>query len=137
MKLFAGVFTLETPTGISGDVLPQDFDYDLVKLNDTSYYIIGGEENINSSLELFRLLETTFWKISEANLSLEGEDLIEILAEEFPEDAVYESACFEWTQVDFAEICKRFAESSEVVCVRQGKESFAFETRKVYVDFLY
>lgn len=60
MKLFAGVFTLETPTGISGDVLPQDFDYDLVKLNDTSYYIIGGEENINSSLELFRLLETTF-----------------------------------------------------------------------------
>lgn len=53
------------------------------------------------------------------------------------EDGSYESVTFEGPFVDMDDLIERFAESGEVLCVRELGISEKYRTQIVRVDFLY
>ena len=130
MNIFAGNFSLkekiETP----------DLDLDIIQTSETSYFIMGADEEIKTSTQLKEFLEKNFWEIKSCDISIEGEDKLEILASEY-EWYVYECVSFEWPNVDFHDILERFAEWGEVVVVREAEVSKKYWNRVIKADFLY
>lgn len=131
MKLFAGNFTLE-----EWKELPE-LDFDTIKINSKNYFIMWWSEELSSSQELLEFLENSIWRFAYHDISIDGEDSLEILAEEYPEEGSYECVSFEWPNVEFHEILERFAESTETLCIRECEESKLYGNRIVRVDFLF
>ncbi len=98
---------------------------------------MGGSEEFSSLGEVVSLLETAFWELFSHDISVEGESRLEILGEDYEENGAYECVTFEGPQVDFDDIIARFAESGEVLTVREIWVSNLYANPIVRVDFLY
>ena len=131
MKLFAGNFTLKDPI----DIPP--LDYDIIKIDENNYFIMWGSEEFESSHDVIVFLRETLWELTHGDISIDGEDMLEILGQELYEQGSYECVSIEWPYIDFAEILERFAESGEVICVREAWVSQKYANRIVKVDFIY
>jgi len=130
MNIFAGNFSISEP------IATPDLDLDIVKTSETSYFIMGADEEISNSQGIVTFLETHFWKLESYDISIEWEDALEILASEY-EWEVYECVSFEWPNVEFEDILERFAESEEVIVVREAETSRKYGSKIIKVDFLY
>lgn len=130
MNIFAGNFSVKNPSEIP------DIDFDIIQSSDTSFFIMGADANISSHADIKKLLENNFWELTSYDISLEPEDTLEILSSEY-EDGVYECVTFEWPKVNFEDILERFAESSEVICVREAETSEKYGNRIIKADFIY
>ncbi len=131
MKLFAGNFTLKDPI----DIPP--LDYDIIKIDENNYFIMWGSEEFKSSHDVIVFLQETLWELTHGDISIDGEDMLEILGQELYEQGSYECVSIEWPYIDFTEILERFAESGEVICVREAWVSQKYANRIVKVDFIY
>lgn len=134
MKLFA--WTLHFERELTD--IPE-IDYDVIRIDAHTLYVMWGiedEENIHSEDALLKLLEASLWKTKEAYITLEWEKRVEILMDDY-EDGSYEWVTFEWPYVDMDDLIERFAESGEVLCVREIGISEIYNTQIVRVDFLY
>ena len=80
---------------------------------------MGAEENISQIEDLISILESFFGNIESYDISLEGEEKIEVLSPEY-EDGIYECVTLEGPEVQFEDVIERFAESEEVVCIREA-----------------
>ncbi len=130
MNIFAGNITLEDSKEIP------ELDFDVIQVGEKSYFIMGADPDLKSIEEICHYLETQLGKIVSHDVSLEWKDALEILSSEY-EDGVYECVSFEWAEVSFSAILERFAESSEVMCVREAEVSEKFWNRIIKVDFIY
>ena len=131
MRLFAGNFTLEEWKELS------ELDFDIIKIDSRNYFIMWWSEEFSSSQEILEFLENGIWKLSYYDISIDGEDSLEILAGEYYEEGSYECVSFEWPNVEFQEILQRFSETEEIICVRECESSKIYGNRIVRVDFLY
>lgn len=130
MNIFAGNFTLETASELP------ELDFDIIPSGKKSYFIMGGDENIESSQGIVDMLEKEIGKIAFHDISIESESEIEILSSEY-EQGTYECVSFEGENVDFADILERFADSAEVICVREAEQSKNHWNRIIKADFIF
>lgn len=89
MKIFVGSIKLHEKREI-----PENFDADVIQTGEKTFWIMGAEENLTDIFSLIRILESYFGNIESYEISLEGEDEIEVLAPEY-EDGVYECVTIE------------------------------------------
>jgi len=129
MNIFAGNFTLENAREAP------DLDFDIIRISETSYFIMWGDEEISTESGLVAFLEQHFGKLISHNISLDTQWELEILMAETEGDA-YESTTFSWPNTSFGDILERFVDSDEAICVREWKTS-QYGNREVIVDFLY
>lgn len=132
MNIFAGNFTLQEDLTTFPDI-----DYDILKVGEKTYFIMWAHESIQSSDEVISLIKTHFGELASYDISIESEDKIEILSEECESSGVYESVSFEWAEVSFESILERFAESSDLICLREAQKSHTFWNRVIKADFWY
>ena len=130
MNIFAGTFTLENAREIP------ELDFDIIAIWNNSYFIMGADESLESSKDVIKFLETKIGKLKFHDISIESEDQLEILTSEY-EDGTYEMVQFEGENVSFEDILERFADSAEVVCIREAQESKLHGNRIIKADFLY
>lgn len=89
-----------------------------------------------TELQLQEMFEKKLGKIQEADITLEGLKRVEILMEEY-EEGSYEAATFEGPYVDIDDLVARFADSGEVLAIREIASSQKYGNMIVRVDFLY
>jgi hypothetical protein len=130
MNIFAGNFSLEEKTQTP------ELDFDIVQTGEKSYFIMWAEEGINTSQGVASFIERYFGKLATHDISIEGEDTIEIISSEY-EVGAYECVSFEGPTVDFDDILERFAGSSEAIAIREAEKSKIYGNKIVRVDFLY
>lgn len=130
MNIFAGNFSLMQATQTP------DIDFDIIELWQKSYFIMWADESLKSSQEVITFLEKHFGALATHDISIEWEDMLEILSSEY-EIWAYECVSFEWPDVDFEDILERFAGSSEAICIRQAQESQIYANRVIKADFMY
>ena len=130
MEIFAGNFLLKNKTQTP------DIDYDIIQTGEKSYFIMGADESIKSMTDVIAFIETEFGEVASYDLSIESEHSLEVISSEY-ETGDYECVSFEWPQVDFADILERFADSMEVVCIRECETSLSYWNKIVRVDFIY
>jgi len=129
MNIFAGTFSLPKNIDIS------TLDFDIIQVSETSYFIMGWDENINTSKWIVDFLGEQLGVVEEYNISIDSEGNLEILMSETQWE-VYEQVVFSGPNTVFDDILERFSESNEAICVREWKTS-PFGNREVIVDFLY
>lgn len=119
--------------------IPESFDFDYVaslSKNWEKNVFIFGETQIKTSKEFIEYCEKELWKISSYDISISSED--NILLEPYDyEEWIYEVASFEWEQVSFGEIKKRFEESDTFISIREAGISEKFGNKVIKVDFVY
>lgn len=124
---------------VENNAVPESFDFDSVASLSKSWekhLFIFGETEINTSKEFLKYCEKELGKISSHDISISTED--KILLEPYDyEDDIYEVASFEWEQVSFEEIKKRFEESDSFISIREAWISEKFWNKIVKVDFVY
>lgn len=130
MNIFAGTFTLEESKEIP------ELDFDIISIWNNSYFIMGADESLENSKDVIKFLEAEIGKLKFQDISIESEDQLEILSSEY-ELWAYEMVQFEWNDVTFEDILERFADSAEVVCIREAQESKLHGNRIIKADFLY
>lgn len=130
MILFAGKFSLEEKTDFP------DIDFDLLQTGEKSYFIMGADASLETSAQVEVFLQTTFWKLSNCDISIESENALEIMSSEY-EQGIYESVSFEWPNTTFNDIVERFAESEEIIVVREAETSLLYGNRIIKADFIY
>lgn len=134
MKLFA--WTLHFETEVKN--IPE-IDYDVIRIDAHNLYVmwwVEDEQNIEREEGLLKLLETSLWKTKHVDITLEWQKRVEILMDDY-EEGSYESVTFEGPYVDMDDLIERFAESGEVLCVREIGISEIYKNQIVRVDFLY
>ncbi len=132
--IFAGNIELQSSFTELPDIT-QIPDIDMLSVAERVYFVMG-DIDISEREELLVYIETHIGPIESYDLSLESEDHLEIIANDYT-DGVYECVSFEWPSVEFGDILERFAESESVVCVREAEESELHDNRVVKVDFMY
>jgi len=119
--------------------VPESFDFDYVaslSKNWEKNLFIFGETQIKTSKEFVEYCEKELWKINNFDISISSED--NILLEPYDyEEWIYEVASFEWEQVNFGEIKKRFEESDSFISIREAWTSEKFWNKIIKVDFVY
>ena len=124
---------------VENNPVPESFDFDSVASLSKSgerHLFIFGETEINTSKEFLKYCEKELGKISSHDISISTED--NILLEPYDyEDEIYEVASFEWEQVSFEEIKKRFEESDSFISIREAGISEKFWNKIIKVDFVY
>ncbi|MCD5375267.1 hypothetical protein LR010_02315 [Candidatus Gracilibacteria bacterium] len=130
MNIFAGNFSLEEKTQTP------ELDFDIVQTGEKSYFIMGAEEGLDSSEQVASFIQRYFGKLSTHDISIEGEDALEIISSEY-EVGAYECVSFEGPTVEFDDILERFAGSSEAIVIRETEESKIYGNKIIRVDFLY
>lgn len=130
MNIFAGNFSLKEKTQTP------ELDLDIVQTGEKSYFIMGAEEDLDTSMKVISFIENFFWKLVTHDISIEWEDMLEIISSEY-ELWAYECVSFEWLNVDFGDILERFAGSNEAISVREAEKSKIYDNRIVKVDFMY
>lgn len=115
-----------------------DLDFDFIeslgKTWNKNIFFFGEVENANSN-DILDVFKEKF-EILNYDISVEGEDKVEILWESY-EEWLYESASFEGEEVSFDEIKDRFWEFEEVVSIREAWISEKFWNKVIKVDFVY
>ncbi len=76
------------------------------------------------------------WEIIDSDITIEWEWKIVLLNNKV-EWNIYELVSFEWVEVCFEEIIERFAESIEVVSIRESSNSKKFANKIIKTDFIY
>ena len=130
MNIFAGNFSVVKETQLP------ELDLDIIQTWARSYFIMGADEEISSSEGVKKLIEKYFGEVETIDISIEWEDELEIISSEY-EQWVYERVSFEWPQTSFWDILERFAESAEVICVREAQDSLKYGNRIIKADFIY
>lgn len=130
MNIFAGNITLKHKTKIP------ELDLDIIPAGDAGFFIMGADESLQSSQEVIDYLEKNIGELESYDISIESEDELEILSSEY-EDWVYECVSFEGPETSFDDIIERFADSGEVICIRQAEDSKKYGNRVIKVDFVY
>ncbi len=130
MNIFAGNFSIEK------DVEVPEIDYDIVKISQRNFFIMGGSEEIETSKHVLEFIESIFGKILAYDISIDTEEELEILSSEY-EDGCYECVSFEGPHVSIEDILERFADSAEVACIREAGESKRYANKIIKADFLY
>lgn len=124
---------------VENNPIPESFDFDSVSSLSKNWEInlfIFGETEIKTSKEFLEYCEKELWKISSHDISISTED--NTLLEPYDYEAgIYEVASFEWEQVSFSEIKKRFEESDSFISIREAWTSKKFWNKIVKVDFVY
>lgn len=132
MNIFAWNITLN-----GNKKIDLDFDFiENISKNGDKVIFVFWETELNSSAELVKMFEEKLWSLKNYDLSISGEDKIEIIWESY-EEGIYELATFEWEEVSFEEIMDRFKDFEEVVSIREAEDSERFWNKKVKVDFVY
>jgi hypothetical protein len=134
MNTVAGTITLDWNT-----IITDEFDFDSVESlsqdwKKTLYFF--WETECSSSQDFIAESEAILWNFLSHDISLSSEDHIHLDPFDY-EEGIYEVASFEWEQIQFWEIKKRFAESPEVISVRECEISARFWNKIIRVDFLY
>lgn len=111
-------------------------DFDMIRIDSKNIFVMWAQEDLENQESVRYFLESHFGEIQSSDISLEGEQEIEILTEEL-EEGTYECVSFEWPQVQFEDILERFSESDEVIAVREGPISHKYLNKIVLVDFLF
>lgn len=130
MNIFAWNFSLEEK------IMTPDIDFDIMQTGEKSYFIMWADESIMSSTDAVAFLEKHFWKLQSHDISIEWEDELEIISSEY-EDGTYECVSFQGPQVTFHDVLERFADSTDVVVVREAEDSILYGNRIIKVDFIY
>ncbi len=130
MILFAWKFSLEEKTDFP------DIDFDILQTGEKSYFIMWADETIQSSQDVEAFLTQHFWKLANHDISIESEDALEILNSEY-EEGIYESVSFEGPNTSFDDILERFAESDEVIAVREAETSLLYGNKIIKADFIF
>jgi hypothetical protein len=124
---------------IENNKIPESFDFDYVESLSKNWeknLFIFGETEIKTSKEFLEYCKKELWKITTFDISISSED--NILLEPYDyEEWIYEVASFEWEQVSFSEIKKRFEESDSFISIREAWISEKFGNKIVKVDFVY
>ncbi len=124
---------------IENKKVPESFDFDYVESLSKNWeknLFIFGETEIKTSKEFLEYCEKEIWKISTSDISISSEN--NILLEPYDyEEWIYEVASFQWEQVSFSEIKKRFEESDSFISIREAGISEKFGNKIVKVDFVY
>lgn len=131
MNIFAGLIQLDK----KAENL-ESIDLDILDLGKNNYFVMGAFENAQNIEDVEKELGTIFPGIISADLSVEWEDRLEVISNEF-EEGVYEQAVFMGPHTSFEDILERFADSPEVICVREVGNSPEFENKVIAVDFVY
>lgn len=129
MNIFAGTCTLQEAYEIP------DLDLDIIKISEKSYFVMWGDEGIDSLSSLVSYLEWEIWWFSEYDFTIDSESRLEILSSE-SEWEVYEKVVFSWPETTFDDILERFSDSAEVISIREGRVS-SYGNREIIADFLY
>ncbi len=119
--------------------IPESFDFDIVESiseswNKTIYFF--WETLIKTSVLFLDECKTLLWETINYDISLSSEDHIELTLIDY-EEWIYEVASFEWEQINFSEIKKRFIDSPDVISIRECEVSKRFWNKIVRVDFIY
>ena len=130
MNIFAGNFSVKQ------DMEVPNIDYDIIKISAKNFFIMWGSEEISDQTELGTFLAKNFGELESTDISIDSEVRVEILADESLWES-YECVVFTWPSVEISEILERFADSWDVLCVREGNISQRFWNREVVVDFMY
>lgn len=130
MDIFAGTFSLLEARDIP------DLDFDIFQTGEKSYFIMWADESLNTSSQVIWFIEKHFWKIDSYDISIQSEAEIEILNTEF-EDGLFESVAFEWPEMSFEDILERFAESDEIITVREAGTSLLYGNKIIKAEFIY
>jgi hypothetical protein len=101
---------------------------------DINIYVFWETESKTSEeiIEEFK----SFWEVINYDISIETEDKIFILNNKIDWD-IYELVCFEWVEICIEEVLERFAESAEIVSIREAEDSSKFNNRVIKADFVY
>jgi hypothetical protein len=91
---------------------------------------------LKTSEEVVNLFKKILWELKNFDISISTEDEIEIL-NNFSGEWIYEVVTFEWENVTFEEIKKRFEDSEDVISIREAEASKRFGNRTIKVDFVY
>lgn len=130
MIIFAGNVTF------SDIVSLEDIDIDTIQSWEKTFFIMGALEEVESSKDLVSFLNKHVWGLTHYDISIESEDELEILSSEY-EQWVYECVSFEGADTSYEDILERFAESSEVICVRTAEDSHKYSNKIIKADFIY
>jgi len=119
--------------------IPESFDFDYIsslsKNWEKNIYFFW-ETKIETSKNFLKYCEKELGKISNYDISISSED--NILLEPYDyEEWIYECTSFEWEQVNFWEIKKRFEESDNFISIREAWISNKFWNKIIKVDFVY
>ena len=121
------------------DLVSEKFDFDIVEsLSDSwnkTIYFFGETECENSSDFLQESKGILGWIVS-YDISISSEDNILLTPFDYDE-WIYEVSSFEWEQINFWEIKKRFIDSPDVSSIRECEVSKRFWNRIIRVDFIY
>jgi len=134
MNTVAWTFTLDW-----NDLVSEKFDFDIVESlsdswNKTIYFF--GETECKSSDDFLQESKNILWDIVSYDISISSEDNILLTPFDYDE-WIYELSSFEWEQVNFWEIKKRFIDSPDVSSIRECEVSKRFWNRIIRVDFIY
>lgn len=88
------------------------------------------------SLDELLLEFTGIWEITDTDITHEADWKIVLLNNKV-EWTIYELVSFEWVEICFEEILERFAESIEIVSIRESKDSKKFANKIIKADFIY
>ena len=97
--------------------------------------LIFGETKASLKQEL--ILE--LWDLGtiiKSDISFSVDEKVMLLNTQIEGD-VHEIVSFQWVEIAFEEIVERFAETYEVVAIREAKESAQFWNKVIKVDFIY
>lgn len=78
----------------------------------------------------------TLWEIISIDLSHSEQDKIMLLNKKIEGD-IHESVTFEWIEVAYEWIVDRFAESYEVVAIREAGDSEKYGNKIIKAEFIY
>lgn len=78
----------------------------------------------------------TLWEIISIDLSHSEQDKIMLLNKKIEGD-IHESVTFEWIEVAYEWIVDRFAESYEVVAIREAGDSEKYGNKMIKAEFIY
>ncbi len=134
MNTVAGTITLDW-----NQIIPESFDFDIIESlekswNKTIYFF--WETPLESSDDFLLESKNILWKILHSDISISSENKIHLSLFDYDE-GFYELARFEWEQVSFSEIKKRFSESPDVISIRESDISKRFWNKIIIVDFVY
>ena len=119
--------------------IPESFDFDYVASLSSNWeknLFFFGETEIKTSKDFLEYSKKELWEISDYDISISSED--KILLEPYDyEEWIYEVVSFEWEQINFSEIKKRFEESDALISIREAWISKKFWNNIIKVDFVY
>ncbi|PIE85148.1 hypothetical protein CSA08_03320 [Candidatus Gracilibacteria bacterium] len=118
-------------------------DTSILKYEFLETYMEDGTINVftfgKTELETSKDLIDDFSQLGEiidSDITIEGEGKIVLLNNKV-EGNIYELVSFEGVEVCFEEIIERFAESIEVVSIRESSNSKKFANKIIKTDFIY